>query len=206
MIATLEALLSILFPAAIVASVKTAGDRPVRTLDTLQTAFNGETNANHKYLAFAKKADEEGFGEVASLFRAAAKAEEIHAASHARVIRKLGAEPKAEILPAEVKSTRENLEVAIAGEVYERDVMYPEFIDEAKTAGNSDALRTFRFAIKAEAEHARFYTEALNNLPKLRGKSKQYFVCLVCGYTTENLNFLRCLVCGEPKEKYAAVS
>jgi rubrerythrin len=143
---------------------------------------------------------------VASLFRAAAKAEEIHASNHAVVIRKLGAEPKADIHAPEIKSTRENLAVAIAGEVYERDTMYPEFIAEAKAANNSDALRTFTFAVKTEAEHARLYTEALNKLESLRGASKLYFVCRVCGYTTENLNFLRCLVCGVAKTEYSPIS
>ncbi len=206
MIATLGTILSILLPAAAVAGTKTAEKSSSSTLENLQTAFNGESNARNKYLLFAKKAVEEGYGEVASLFRAAAKAEEIHANNHAVVIRKLGAEPKADIQAPEVKSTRENLEAALAGEVFERDSMYPEFIAEAKEAKNSDALRTFTFAIKTEAEHARLYTEALSKLETLKGASKQYFVCAVCGYTTENLNFLRCLVCGVDKEEYIRVS
>jgi len=207
MIPMLGTMLSILLPAAaVVAGTKTASQGSSRTLENLQAAFNGESNAHNKYLAFAKKAGEEGYGEVASLFRAAAKAEEIHANNHAVVIRKLGAEPKADIQAPEVKSTRENLAVAIAGETYERDTMYPEFIAEAKAAKNSDALKTFTYAIKTEAEHARLYTEALNKLESLRGASKQYFVCRVCGYTTENLNFLHCLVCGVSKGEYVAVS
>jgi rubrerythrin len=206
MISMLGTMLSILLPAAAVVGTKTADKGSSRTLENLQTAFDGESNAHNKYLAFAKKAGEEGYGEVASLFRAAAKAEEIHANNHAVVIRKLGAEPKADIHAPEVKSTRENLAVAIAGEVYERDTMYPEFIAEAKAANNSDALRTFTYAIKTEAEHARLYTEALNKLESLRGASKLYFVCRVCGYTTENLNFLRCLVCGVAKTEYSPIS
>lgn len=206
MIPTLGTILSILLPAAVVAGTKAADKDSSRTLENLQAAFNGESNAHNKYLAFAKKAGEEGYGEVASLFRAAAKAEEIHANNHAVVIRTLGAEPKADIGAPEVKSTRENLAVAIAGETYERDTMYPEFIAEAKAAKNSDALRTFTYAIKTEAEHARLYTEALSKLETLKGASKQYFVCRVCGYTTENLNFLRCLVCGAAKEEYIRVS
>src|ERR1035437_8894108 len=142
MIPTLGTILSILLPAAVVAGTKTADKDSSRTLENLQAAFNGESNAHNKYLAFAKKAGEEGYGEVASLFRAAAKAEEIHASNHAAVIRKLGAEPKADIHAPEIKSTRENLAVAIAGETYERDTMYPEFIAEAKAVKNSDALRT----------------------------------------------------------------
>ncbi|HUI83277.1 MAG TPA: ferritin family protein, partial [Candidatus Binatia bacterium] len=94
----------------------------------------------------------------------------------------------------------------LAGEVHERDVMYPEFIEEAKSVGNTEALRTFRYAIKAEAEHARMYQEALEKLPRLTKPSRKYYVCMACGYTTENLNFQRCLVCGEEKEKYVAVS
>ena len=206
MIPMLGTMLSILLPAAAVVGTKTADKGSSRTLENLQTAFDGESNAHNKYLAFAKKAGEEGYGEVASLFRAAAKAEEIHASNHAVVIRKLGAEPKADIHAPEIKSTRENLAVAIAGEVYERDTMYPEFIAEAKAANNSDALRTFTFAVKTEAEHARLYTEALNKLESLRGASKLYFVCRVCGYTTENLNFLRCLVCGVAKTEYSPIS
>ncbi len=206
MFPTLGTILSMLLPAAVVAATKTAEKDSSRTLENLQAAFNGESNARNKYLAFAKKAGEEGYGEVASLFRAAAKAEEIHANNHAVVIRMLGAEPKADIQAPEVKSTRENLAVAIAGETYERDIMYPEFIAEAKAAKNSDALRTFTYAIKTEAEHARLYTEALSKLETLKGASKQYFVCAVCGYTTESLNFLRCLVCGVEKEEYIRVS
>jgi len=206
MIAILGTMLSILLPAAAIAGTKTGDKDSSRTLENLQAAFDGESNAHNKYLAFAKKAGEEGYGEVASLFRAAAKAEEIHANNHAVVIRKLGAEPKADIHAPEIKSTRENLAVAIAGEVYERDTMYPEFIAEAKAANNSDALRTFTYAIKTEAEHARLYTEALNKLESLKGASKQYFVCAVCGYTTENLNFLRCLVCGVAKTEYSPMS
>ena len=142
------------------------------------------------------------YGPVASLFRAASKAEEIHAGNHAAVIRKLGAEPKADIQAPEVKSTQENLKAAIAGETYEFETMYPEFIAEAKAEKNSDALRTFNFAVKTEVEHARLYTEALNKLATLKGGAKQYFVCKVCGYTVESLNFLRCLVCGVDKEEY----
>jgi rubrerythrin len=205
MIATLGTILSMLLPAAIVGA-KTGETGSSRTLENLQAAFNGESNACNNYLAFAKKADAEGYGPVASLFRAAAKAEEIHASNHAAVIRKLGAEPKADIQAPKVKSTRENLAAAIAGETYERDTMYPEFIAEAKTAKNSDAQRTFTFALKTEAEHARLYTEALNKLESLKGAGKKYFVCKVCGYTTENLNFLRCLVCGVAKEEYVPVS
>lgn len=178
-----------------------------KTVANLQAAYNGESNAHARYLEFAKKADAEGYGEVASIFRAAAKAEEVHAANHAAIIKNLGATPTAKIAPADVKSTRENLEAAIQGETYERDKMYPEFIQQAKTARNTDAVRTFNLAKTAEAEHAKLYTQALADLPKLKGsKNKQYFVCPVCGFTTAKIDFSKCPSCFEPKEKYTAVS
>ena len=177
------------------------------TLDNLQAGFNGESNAHGRYLAFAEKADQEGYGEVASLFRAAAKAEEVHAANHAAVIKKLGGTPQANIETPVVKSTKENLETAIKGESYERDIMYPEFLKQARAEGNRDAVQTFNYANTAEGEHAKLYSEALNNLPKLKGsKAKDYFVCTVCGYTTSKLDFSKCPSCFTHKDRYEKVS
>lgn len=174
------------------------------TLDNLQAAFNGESNASARYAEFAKKAEAEGFAGIASLFRAGSKAEEFHARNHAEVIRKLGAEPKAVIETTVVKSTPENLKTAIEGEEYERDVMYPEFIKSAKLNKESDAIRTFTYALKTEAEHARLYAFALHHMDKLR-TPKTWYVCQVCGYTVEALNFLKCLVCGHSKNDYLAI-
>ncbi len=177
-----------------------------KTLDNLQTAFNGESNANARYLAFAKQADKEGYGPVGSLFRAAARAEEIHAANHAAVIKKMGGTPQAKIETPDVKSTAENLAAAIKGETYERDVMYPDFIKQAKAERNTDALQTFNYAKTAEAEHAKLYTEAKDELAKLKGAAIKYYVCTVCGYTTKKIDFEKCPACFSPKEKYTAVS
>ena len=178
-----------------------------KTLDNLQTAFNGESNAHSRYLAFAEKADQEGYGEVASLFRAAAKAEEVHTANHAAVIKKMGGTAQAKIETPVVKSTKENLEAAIKGESYERDTMYPQFLKQARAEGNRDAVQTFNYAKTAEGEHAKLYSEALNNLPKLKGsKAKDYFVCTVCGYTTSQLDFSKCPSCFTNKDKYERVS
>ncbi len=177
------------------------------TLANLQTAFNGESNAHARYLAFAKKAEAEGYGEVASLFRAAAKAEEIHANNHAVVIKKLGGTPEAKIETPDVKSTKENLEAAIKGETYERDTMYPGFLKQAREARNTDAIQTFNFAKTAEAEHAKLYTKALKDLAKLKGtKAKNFYVCSVCGYTVEKVDFAKCPSCFSPKEKYETVA
>lgn len=176
-----------------------------KTIENLQAAYNGETNARAKYTVFAKKADEEGFAGVASLFRAAAYAESVHAEAHALVIRKLGVDPKKEIKPADVKSTKENLEVAIKGESYERDTMYPDFIKQAKVDGIPDAERTFTLAKTAEAEHANLYGEALRSLDKWKEK-KDFFVCSICGYTVTKIDFDACPSCEQPKDKYRKVS
>jgi rubrerythrin len=176
------------------------------TLDNLQAAYDGESNASARYLSFAKKADDEGYGQVASLFRAASRAEQIHAATHASVIKKLGGVPKADVKAAEVKTTKENLQAAIAGETYERDTMYPEFLAKARKDANKDALETFNFAKAAEAEHAKMYSDALARLDSLRGsKATTYYVCTVCGFTTPNLDFQKCSVCFNPKDKYTPV-
>ena len=175
-------------------------------LDNLQAAFNGESNARARYLEFATKADQEGYGSVASLFRAAARAEEIHAANHAVVIRKMGGAPQANIEKPAVKSTAENLAVAIQGETYERDVMYPDFLKQARAERNLDAIQTFNYAKSAETEHARLYTEARSNLSQLKGAAVSYYVCTICGFTTTKLDFEKCPSCFNPKEKYVAVS
>jgi rubrerythrin len=177
-----------------------------KTLENLQTAFNGESNANAKYLAFAKKADEEGYTKVASLYRAAARAEEIHKNNHAEVIKKMGGEPKADIKPADVKTTAENLKGSIEGETYERDKMYPEFLEEARNANNKDAVRTFNLAKTAEAEHAKLYTEALGNLDAWKGGKTTFFVCPTCGFTSKDANLEKCPVDFTPKEKFESIS
>lgn len=176
------------------------------TLDNLMAAFSGESNANARYLEFAKKADSEGYPSVASLFRAAAQAEKIHAGNHAEVIKKMGGTPKADIQKVAVKSTKENLEAAIKGETYEKDVMYVEFLQQAKAESNKAAIRTFNFAKNVETVHAGLYTEAAAKLATLKGTKNQYFVCPVCGNTFSAAGEAKCPICFTPKEKFISIS
>lgn len=199
----LKSVLLLMCLALLAAGTALAGT--TKTLDNLQTAFNGESNAHARYLAFAAKADQEGLPAAAALFRAAAKAEEIHAANHAVVIRKMGGTPTAKIESPDVKSTLDNLKTATAGETYERDTMYPLFLKQARAEGNRDAIETFNFARNAEIEHARLYTEAYNNPNKLKAPGVKYYVCTVCGYTTTKLDFEKCPSCFNQKDKYVAV-
>ena len=190
----------------VVAFILPATAFATKTLDNLQTAFNGESNASTRYLAFAKQADKEGYKQAASLFRAAARAEEIHAQNHAVVIKKLGGTPQAKIETPDVKSTSDNLIVAIKGEVYERDVMYPDFIKQARAERDTAAIETFNSALTAEADHAKLYTNSKENLGSMKTAGVKYYVCTVCGFTTAKIDFENCPSCFNPKEKYVAVS
>jgi rubrerythrin len=184
-----------------------------QTLKNLLAAFNGESNASARYAAFAAKADEEGYLRVGSLFRAAARAEHIHASNHAVVIQKLGGTPAAQIEAGSVKSTIENLQAAIAGETYEVEVMYPEFIGEAEAQKNAAARRTFKFAFEVEKEHAQLFAQALQTIQHGVEDSREdprhkatYYVCPECGFTANKAEFDRCPVCGHLKEEFELVS
>lgn len=172
------------------------------TLENLQAAFNGESNAKSRYEAFAVKADAEGYKSVASLYRAASKSEGIHAAKHAEVIKKSGAEPKATIEKPDVKSTKENLEASIKGETYEKENMYPAFIKKAEADKNKEAVQTFKGAMVAEVEHAKFYSQALKELDSWKNPGKEFLVCQVCGFTTMDKNIKQCVVCSSPRSKF----
>jgi rubrerythrin len=153
-----------------------------KTEQFLKEAFAGESQANRKYLAFADKADKEGYLQVARLFRAAAEAETVHAHNHLRTLNG-------------IKTTKENLQEAIAGETHEFKQMYPEMIEAAKTEGNKAAERTFSFANEVEKIHAQLYQKLLDGL----GRSQEnftYYVCPVCGYTAEKEPPGTCPVCG----------
>ncbi|MEJ2655946.1 MAG: rubrerythrin family protein [Desulfobacterales bacterium] len=152
-----------------------------QTTKNLQEAFAGESQANRKYLAFAKKADQEGYPQAAKLFRAAAEAETVHAHAHLRVLKG-------------IKSTAENLKEAIAGETHEFKNMYPAMIDEAKSEGEKAAERSFTYANEVEKIHADLYQKALDSLDNPE-PADCYYVCNVCGYTCENEPPETCPVC-----------
>jgi rubrerythrin len=178
-----------------------AADASNKTLQDLQSAYNGESNAHAKYLEFAKTADSEGYSKVASLFRAAAAAEQIHLTCEGAVIKEMGAIPQADIKPATVKSTKQNLEdSASKGEAYERDTMYPQFIRQAHKDGNKEAAQCFDWARAAEAEHFRLFTAAVRDLDRMKGGPETYYVCSEGGYTMAKLNAARC-----PGGKYEEV-
>ncbi|MBL0210326.1 MAG: rubrerythrin family protein [Holophagaceae bacterium] len=176
------------------------------TLENLQTAFNGESNAHATYLAYSEKAKTEGYKKVASLFAAAARAEEIHAANHAKIIRSMGAEPKADVKKPQVASSRENLQAALKGESYERDTMYPDFLAKARKDGNADAIQTLNLAKNAEIEHAKLYKQALAEFEGWKGASAGFYVCPVCGWTSMTLPAERCPSSFTPKSRFQTIA
>jgi len=161
-----------------------------KTDENLKDAFAGESQANRRYLAFARKAEEEGFTQVAKLFKAAAEAETIHALNHLRIT-------------GQIKSTLENLDTAVYGETFEFKEMYPEYIDSAKQEGNKQAAWSFDVANKVEQIHAKLFTKAIDALKNKKPMEQvDYYVCGVCGNTVEGSPPDRCPICGAPKEKF----
>ena len=164
------------------------------TQENLQAAFAGESQANRKYLAFAQKAQADGYGMIAKLFRAAAAAETVHAHNH---LRTLGG----------VKTTTENLQAAIAGEAYEFQTMYPEFLATAEKEGNKPAIRSFNYANEVEKIHHTLYSKALEQLGQGQdlGAGK-IWVCTVCGNTHIGPEAPGvCPVCGATASQFSEV-
>lgn len=166
-----------------------------KTTKDLQAAFAGESQANRKYTAFARKADEDGYPQVAKLFRAAAAAETVHALSHFRAL-------------DGVCSTEDNLKAAISGENYEVVTMYPEFIADAESEGDAArrGLRSFKNAWAVEKVHEALYRQALETLHQAQGEAFDYYVCPVCGHTHERNAPDKCPVCGALGSRFERIS
>jgi len=172
-------LLCALWPAIGFGQTSTA---PQKTIDNLNTAVTGEANASHRYTLFAQKADQEGYAQVAKLFRAAALAESIHEKNHESVLRGLGVEPKQPVLDnVNVGTTRENLEVPIKGEANEADAMYPGFVEEARRQNVPAAVKSFTYALDTEKEHEKLFKDALEHLG--HNAPSDYYVGKVSGDT-----------------------
>ena len=161
------------------------------TSDDLKEAFAGESQANQKYRAFAKKAEQDGFPNVARLFRTTAEAERIHAEGHLRSL-------------DGVASTQDNLKAAIQGETYEFTSMYPPMLAEAQAEGHRAKLM-FGFAVKTEAVHAELYQRALEAVAQGKDLAEAgFYLCPVCGYIEFGAPPETCPICGTRKEKFVA--
>lgn len=163
------------------------------TADNLREAFAGESKANRTYLAFAKKAETDGFPQIAKLFRAAAEAETVHALAHLQVL-------------GGVKTTEENLQAAINGEAFEYREMYPKFLLESNSEQNRQASNSISNALAVEEIHFNLYSEALGKLKNGQDlPSRQVFVCGVCGNTVYGQAPDVCPICGTPKSRFSEI-
>jgi rubrerythrin len=177
------------------------------SLDNLHTAYYAENNESMLYREFAQKADEEKYPQIASMFRAIARAEEIHAAQKADLIRKAGSEPVAEKVSEQslIGTTRENIEFAMRSEAYEKDVMYPAFIAQARKDNQPDIIRVLNLCLAAEPRHTAMFQQTLTDLEAYRGESAQFLVCPGCGATVRSMGESVCPVCSTPREKFEKV-
>jgi rubrerythrin len=162
------------------------------TESNLKEAFAGESQANRKYTAFAKRAEQEGFANVARLFRTAAEAEAIHAKGHLSAM-------------DGIKSTADNLRAAIEGETYEFTNMYPPMVEQAQK-DNHRAKHMFGFATKAEAVHAELYKKALEAVAQGKDLTEtKFYLCPVCGHIELGSPPSTCPICGVKGEKYVLI-
>jgi len=179
---------------------------PVKTIENLKAAYNGESTASAKYASFAERAKSEGFDTVAVMFLATSKAEAIHAANHLKVLEKLGEKISGpQIGSFTTLTTAENLMDAIKGETYEIETMYPGFIIVAGTEKSKDAVKSFTWALDTEKKHQLFYKTALSALNSGGEKNLpvKWFVCPVCGNTYDAGTLTaKCDFCMTPKEKF----
>jgi rubrerythrin len=162
-----------------------------KTTVDLKEAFAGESQAGRKYTAFAKKAEEEGYPQIAKLFRAAAMAESIHASNHLKALGGVG-------------TTMENLKTAIAGENYEVTTMYPGMIADSEAEGEKKANTSFKWAFEVEKVHEALYRYALEHMDP-NAPAVEYYVCPICGYTHAGKFEGKCPVCNTPGEKFLKV-
>jgi rubrerythrin len=179
-----------------------------KTVKNLQDAYVGESTASAKYAAFAKKAREEGYSRVAILFEAASKAESIHASNHKAVLKQLGGNVPKLNPKIEVKSTMENLKVALEGESYEISTMYPDFLKKAQEEKVQLALISLNYAYKTEIKHKALYKKAIEALKSGNEKSLPgvYSVCSTCGNTYDRKAPERCGISMTPKERFIKFS
>lgn len=162
------------------------------TKDNLKESFAGESQANQKYRAFAKKAEKEGFKNIAKLFKTTAEAERIHAEGHLAAL-------------GMIASTAENLQAAIDGETEEYTHMYPPMLKQAEADGHKAKIM-FKFALGAEEVHANLYTKALEAVKKgIDLDISEFYLCPVCGYIELGAAPEKCPICSAKQSMFILV-
>jgi rubrerythrin len=186
------------------------GVEDLMVIRNLETAFEEETKTSTAYKAYAARADEEGFPGLASLFRATALAEQIHAGNHARVMRHMGGSPGIDVPKPRVEATLENLKAALVDQKFEVDYLYPAFLTTAVPLFDSTAIRSFHWALEADKSHVQLYSDVLARVqgggsPGWEYEKHAFFVCGLCGYAAEHTESENCPGCNYLWEKFEAV-
>ena len=186
------------------------GVEDLTVIRNLETAFEEETKAEAACKVYAVRADEEGYHGIASLFRATARAEQIHASNHARVLRHMGGSTMIDVPMPRVESTLENLNAALVNQKFEIDYLYPAFLTAAVPLFDSTAIRSFHWALEADKSHVRLYGDVMPRV-SINGESgwayepHDFFVCTLCGYAAEHPEGENCPACNYLWEKFETV-
>ncbi|UCG05451.1 MAG: rubrerythrin family protein [Desulfobacterales bacterium] len=162
------------------------------TEKNLAYAFAAESKASVRNATFAKKADMEGYQQIARLFRAVSEAESVHARRYLMLMR------------GKIGSTEENLEAAFQNEIRANVEEYPKLIKDAAAENNKAALKAFSQARDVESQHADLYKKAINDMVAERATA--YYVCQVCGHISEDKAPDKCPICGAIKKKFKSIS
>ena len=186
------------------------GVEDLAVMRNLETAFEEESKTSAAYKAYAARADEEGYPGLASLFRATALAEQIHAGNHARVLRHMGGFPAVDVPTPRIEGTFDNLNTAFVDQRFEVDYLYPAFLTTAVPLFDSTAIRSFHWALEADKSHVHLYGEIMARVQSGDSHRWEYmqhafFVCGLCGYASEHHETENCPGCNYLWEKFEAV-
>jgi len=186
------------------------GVEDLTVIRNLETAFEEESKTSSAYKAYASRADEEGYPGLASLFRATALAEQIHAGNHARVLRHMGGTPGIDVPMPRIEGSFDNLRSALVDQKFEVDYLYPAFLTSAVPLFDSTAVRSFHLALEADKSHVQMYGEIIARIngggsPGWEYEKHAFFVCGLCGYAAEQHDGENCPGCNYLWEKFEAV-
>ena len=203
---SIKSFLMLVVPVFFLSSLNFASNPSVKsqTTENLKAALIGETTASAKYAAYAKKAEDEGYKNIALLFKAASKSESIHAGNHRAALEQLNVKTDKIEPNYEVKTTKENLQDAIKGESYEVATMYPDFIKKANEEKVNIAMLSLNYAYQTEKKHKVMYQNALEklNAGKEDTMASKYMVCSTCGNTYDGEAPARCGISMTPKDRF----
>jgi rubrerythrin len=187
-----------------------AANEEQAVLRNLAVALEEELKTHTAYKAYATKADQEGLWGLGSLFRAMARAEQIHANNHARVIRHMGGQAASEVPEPHVESSFENLRTAMVDERFQTDYLYPTFLTASVPLFDSTVIRSFHWALEADKSHSRLFRDVIARLDAQASADwayarHEFYVCALCGYTAQSRESENCPACNLQWERFETI-